>query len=37
MVLINKYEDTKYAAMGEYYCDISKFLDEQAGIDSNGK
>ena len=32
MVLINKYKYTKYAERGEYHCDISKFLDEQAGI-----
>lgn len=32
MVLINKYKYTKYAERGKYHCDISKFLDEQAGI-----
>ena len=32
MVLINKYKYTKYAERGEYHCDISKFLDEQAVI-----
>ena len=37
MVLFNKYKNTKYAEMGEYHCDISEYLDKQAGIESNSR
>lgn len=37
MILSNMYKDTKYEIMGQYYCDISKFLDYQADIESDSR
>lgn len=31
MKLENKYKGSKYEALNEFYCDITRFLDEQIG------
>lgn len=35
MKLINKYANTKYSKMNEYYCEITSELDRLAGINSD--
>lgn len=35
MKLINKYKNTKYSNMNEYYCDITSELDRLAEINPN--
>lgn len=37
MKLVNKYPNSKYSDMGEYFCDITSELDKLAEIDSNGR
>ena len=36
MKLINKYANSRYSKMNEYYCGITTELDKLAGIDPNG-
>jgi hypothetical protein len=36
MKLINKYANSKYSKMNEYYCGITTELDKLAGLDPNG-
>lgn len=36
MKLINKYANSRYSKMNEYYCEITIELDKLAGLDSNG-
>ncbi len=35
MKLINKYTNSKYPTMNEYYCEITSELDRVAGLDLN--
>lgn len=35
MKLINKYANSKYSKMNEYYCEITTELDKFAGLDPN--
>ena len=36
MKLINKYANSRYSKMNEYYCEITIELDKLAGLDPNG-
>ena len=36
MKLINKYANSRYSKMNEYYCGITTELDKLAGLDPNG-
>lgn len=36
MKLINKYANSRYSKMNEYYCEITAELDKLAGLDPNG-
>ena len=36
MKLINKYANSRYSKMNEYYCEITTELDKLAGLDPNG-
>ena len=36
MKLINKYANSRYSKMNEYYCGITTELDKIAGLDPNG-
>lgn len=35
MKLVNKYPNSKYSKIGEYFCDITSELDKLAGINSD--
>lgn len=37
MKLTNKYANSRYSKMNEYYCEITTELDKLAGLDSNGR
>jgi hypothetical protein len=36
MKLVNKYPNSKYSEMEEYFCDITSELDKLAGINADG-
>ena len=36
MKLINKYANSRYSKMNEYYCEITTQLDKLAGLDPDG-